>query len=138
MKSLLFSLVFSSAFAHEIKNAEYVRNYDADTITVNIPDLPDLFGRNLGIRVKGIDSPELSGKKPCERELALLGKRYVRERIMASNSMILKHPTRGKYFRVVAFVELDGQDLGEELLDKNLAVPYGIKMTTWCDMLPSK
>ncbi len=42
---------------------------------------------------------------------------------------------RGKYFRIVARVVADGQDLSEMLIEKQLAVPYGggTKTKEWCE-----
>ncbi|MEC7218784.1 MAG: hypothetical protein VXW29_00075 [SAR324 cluster bacterium] len=42
---------------------QYVRAYDADTITVNSKDLPPVFDEELGIRVAGIDTPEIRGRR---------------------------------------------------------------------------
>ena len=41
---------------------EYVRNYDGDTITVNIPNTPPIIGIKMPIRISGIDTPEIKGK----------------------------------------------------------------------------
>ena len=38
-----------------------MRNYDGDIITVDSPDWPDIVGDNIGIRIAGIDTPELRG-----------------------------------------------------------------------------
>jgi endonuclease YncB( thermonuclease family) len=39
---------------------------------------------------------------------------------------------RGKYFRIVADVYVDGSDLGQELIEKGLAKPYhGEKKPKW-------
>ena len=36
---------------------KYVRNYDGDTITFNIPNLHPLFGKSISVRVRGINAP---------------------------------------------------------------------------------
>ena len=50
--------------------AEYVRNYDGDTVTVDLVDLRDIdldgtyapLWDNIGIRVAGVDTPEIRGR----------------------------------------------------------------------------
>ena len=45
--------------------------YDGDTFRVNIDSLPPLVGKNIPIRLKGVDTPEIQGKCQYERNLAL-------------------------------------------------------------------
>ena len=45
--------------------------YDGDTFRVNIDSLPPLVGKNIPIRLKGVDTPEIQGKCQYERDLAL-------------------------------------------------------------------
>jgi len=40
---------------------EIVSVYDGDTFTVNIKSWPKIVGDHIGIRVNGIDTPELKG-----------------------------------------------------------------------------
>ncbi|MCO4754452.1 MAG: thermonuclease family protein, partial [Bacteriovoracaceae bacterium] len=47
----------------------------------------------------------------------------------------LEEVSRGKYFRMVAKVKVDGQDLSEKLLKNGLAYPYfgkTKKKIDWC------
>ncbi|MFK7823593.1 MAG: thermonuclease family protein [Oligoflexales bacterium] len=103
---------------------EYVRNYDADTITVNIPAIHPLLGNKISIRVAGVDSPELRSKKACEKQLAYEARDYVRDILTKANSIDLKNLERGKYFRIVAEVYIDGVSLANMLLDQGYAYPY--------------
>jgi len=57
-------------------DVEYVRNYDGDTITVNINDVHPLLGDNINIRVRGIDTPEIRGKCQYEKDLAYEAKYF--------------------------------------------------------------
>ena len=46
--------------------------------------------------------------------------------------MKLKNMKRGKYFRIIADVEVDGVDLGSLLIEEGLARPYsGGKRGEW-------
>ena len=50
----------------DYQGAVYVRNYDGDTITFNLPGLHPIISEKISIRVNGIDTPEIKGK--CEKE----------------------------------------------------------------------
>ena len=50
----------------DYEGAVYLRNYDGDTITFNLPGLHPIIGEKISIRVNGIDTPEIQGK--CEKE----------------------------------------------------------------------
>ena len=50
----------------DYEGAIYVRNYDGDTITFNLPGLHPIIGKKINIRVNGIDTPEIKSK--CEKE----------------------------------------------------------------------
>jgi len=58
-------------------NAQYVRNYDGDTVTFNIPNIHPVLGEKVSIRVRGIDTPEIRGKCQKEKDLAYEAKAVV-------------------------------------------------------------
>jgi len=104
---------------------QYVRNYDGDTITVNIPGVHPLLGHEISVRVQGVDAPEIRGARcPEERTLALKAKQFVHDLLTQAHSIVLENVKRGKYFRLVAAVRVDGRDLSTLLLENHLAVPY--------------
>ncbi len=57
------------------------------------------------------------------------------ERLRTAQSITLKNVERGKYFRIVATVDADGQDVSDLLIQEGLAVPYdgGTKGKDWCE-----
>ena len=55
--------------------------YDGDTFRVNIDSLPPIVGKNIRIRVNGIDTPEIRGKCLYEKNLALKARDFVRARL---------------------------------------------------------
>jgi micrococcal nuclease len=66
---LLFLLPPSYSFAKsfgDFEGAVYIRNYDGDTITFNLPSLHPIIGEKISIRVNGIDTPEIRGN--CEKK----------------------------------------------------------------------
>jgi len=133
MKKIIFILIILliPSFAYSdtknyggLYNVEYVRNYDGDTITFNIPNIHPLFGDKISIRVYGIDAPEIRGKCPLEKAKAKRVKTFVRDFLINAKNITLRETQRGKYFRILAKVEADGKDLTETLINNGLAVPY--------------
>lgn len=119
-----------------LRCVEYVRTYDGDTFYVNLPNLPDIFGEEIGIRVKGIDTPEIRTRDICEKAKAYQARDVVKSILSGAKVIHLTNITRGKYFRIVADVDADGQDLVSVLMEKGLAYSYdgGTKPErNWCD-----
>jgi len=107
--------------------------YDGDTFRVNIDSLPPIVGKNIPIRVNGVDTPEIRGKCQYEKNLALKARDFVRSKLANAKEIKLTNLQRGKYFRVVANVLVDGVSLEQELLDNKLAYSYdGGKKLSWC------
>ena len=107
--------------------------YDGDTFRVNIDSLPPIVGKNIPIRVNGVDTPEIRGKCQYEKNLALKARDFVRAKLANAKEIKLTNLQRGKYFRVVANVVVDGVSLEKELLDNELAYSYdGGKKLSWC------
>jgi len=107
--------------------------YDGDTFRVNIDSLPPIVGKNIRIRVNGIDTPEIRGKCQYEKNLALKARDFVRNKLANAKEIKLTNLQRGKYFRVVANVVVDRVSLEQELLDNKLAYEYsGGKKLSWC------
>jgi len=139
MMLLMFSeQSYAEALSHKnygsVTISEVTSIYDGDTFRANIKEYPDLLGYRIGIRVNGIDTPEMRGKCQKEKALARKAKQYSVAKLRAAKSIELKNMKRGKYFRIVADVYVDGHNLGEMLINENLAVPYdgGHKGKDWC------
>ena len=98
--------------------------YDGDTFRVNIDSLPPIVGKNIPIRVNGVDTPEIRGKCQYEKNLALKARDFVRAKLANAKEIKLTNLQRGKYFRVVANVVVDRVSLEQELLDNKLAYEY--------------
>ena len=108
--------------------------YDGDTFRVDIDSLPPIVGKNIPIRLNGVDTPEIKGKCQYEKDLALKARDFVRKKLANAKEIKLTKLQRGKYFRVVAEVMIDGVSLEQELLDNELAYKYtGGKKSSWCD-----
>jgi len=64
--------------------------------------------------------------------LARKAKQYTVQRLREGKQVVLRNMRRGKYFRIVADVYVDGSSLGQELISAGLAKPYdGGKKPKW-------
>ena len=121
----LNSLLISSTFAYEdVKISKVISIYDGDTLRVNIDSFPDIVGKNIRIRIKGIDAPEIKGKCQTEIDLAIMARDYLRNAINQSSQIELRNIERGKYFRIVGELYIDGENISKGLLKEKLAYIY--------------
>lgn len=121
---LIEKLIRAPVSTSNFSGVEYVRNYDGDTMTVNIPGVHPLFGNEIGIRVRGIDTLEIRVKYPFEKQKVKETKTLIEGILNHANKITLHDIEREKYFRIVASVIVDGQNLSDLLLAKKLVVPY--------------
>ncbi len=142
------TMLFLSAALHLTLSAESISNknygsvvvsevtsiYDGDTFRANIKEYPELIGYRIGVRVNGIDTPEMRGKCLKEKKLARAAKQFSVEKLRGAKKIELRNMKRGKYFRIVADVYVDGESLGIMLIEQGLAVVYdgGHKAKDWC------
>jgi micrococcal nuclease len=136
-KLILITILLKPALLHaedlKIKKEQIVKIYDGDTFFINIDNTLDVFGKNLGVRIKGVDTPEIRGKCSQEKFKAILAKEYLKKSLDKANCIILKNLERGKYFRVLADLYIDGENIADKLLSQNLAVKYqGGKKHNFC------
>ena len=61
--------------------SKVINVYDGDTFRVNMDSLPPIVGKNIPIRVNGIDTPEIRGKCQYEKNLALEARDFVRAKL---------------------------------------------------------
>lgn len=117
----------------DVKVSRVTTIYDGDTFTATIDSWPGIAGKNIGIRISGIDTPEMRGKCKREIELARMAKKKTVAIIRSAKVIQLRGMRRDKYFRIDAEVFADGRSIGQALISAGLAVPYhGDKKATWC------
>ena len=117
-----------------VKVSRVISVYDGDTFRVDIDSLPPIVGKNIPITLNGVDTPEIQGKCQYEKDLALKARNFVRSKLANAKVIKLTNLQRGKYFRVVADVMIDGDSLERELLENKLAYKYtGGKKSSWCN-----
>lgn len=105
--------------------SEVTSIYDGDTFRCTIKGYPPIIGERIGIRIAGVDCPEMKDKRQNIKNLARQAKQYTVKRLREGKEIKLVNMRRGKYFRIVADVIIDGKSLSQELIDNGLAKPYG-------------
>ena len=83
---LVIALIFSSSVSAQNTNqssdyivSEIISVYDGDTFRANINELPDIVGKNIAIRILGIDTPEIKGECEKEKTLAIKARDFARK-----------------------------------------------------------
>jgi len=148
MKKFLLIFIFSASsqilFSAQDLEVKYLRNYDGDTFYVEIPDLKRydrrkklaIFWEDISVRIAGIDTPEIRGSKCAkEKKLALKAKKELNNALQSARHIKLKNVQKGKYFRLLADVLVDGESVSKILMKKKLAIAYdgGTKTNPWCN-----
>ena len=135
-KLILFFLTINLLAYEDVtissKNVNSV--YDGDTFKVNIPNYPKIIGKNIPIRINGIDTPEIRSRCKKEKKLAIQAKYILVKFLKSAKTIKLSNIQRGKYFRIVADVYVDDIDIAKVLINNKLAVPYfgKTKIKDWC------
>ena len=141
MKNILIILIlFNSIIAasnaedySDVSVSRIIKVIDGDTFRVDINELPDIIGKNIRIRILGINAPEINGQCAFEKELAIKARDFVQILLNNADLVVLKNLNRGNFFRLLAEVIVDGKNLGELLVANDLAVRYqGKKIVLVC------
>ena len=110
-------------FVPQVRRGKVVSVYDGDTLTLAArhgkQGPPFLFR----VRLAGIDTPELRGGSPAEKEAAIAARDWLRERVLGK-CVTLEEVGLEKYGRLLARVVHKGKDVGSLLLAEGHAVPY--------------
>ena len=116
---------------------KYLKNYDGDTISFDIPNIHPLIGKKVSVRVSGIDTAEVRTSDQCEKVAARSARKLVTNLLKNAKRVDLNNVTRGKYFRIVADVILDGRNLKDILIQNRLAYAYDggkKRKPDWCQL----
>lgn len=109
--------------------------YDGDTLFIDIPDVPPVLGKRIGVRILGMDTPELHSLNACEKRKGLEAKAALVEMLRGAKRVDIIDVKRDKYFRILGTVLIDGRSATQELIRRKLAYPYhGEKKPkrNWC------
>jgi len=103
-------------------HVQFVRAIDGDTVVINIPRLPAIFGHCVSIRLAGIQSPEIRSKDKDTFHRAMKAKQFLQTKCEKAEKITLCNCKRGKYFRIIADLFIDGLCVNSELVRAGLAV----------------
>ena len=107
--------------------------YDGDTFRANIKGYPAVVGENIPIRINAIDTAEIRGKCPREKDLAIKAREFTKSHLANAEVIELRNIKRGKYFRIAADIYIDDQNLGDMLIKAKLAYIYNKRAKkSWC------
>jgi endonuclease YncB( thermonuclease family) len=103
---------------------EIVSIYDGDTFKIDLAGVHPLFGDDVSVRLFGVDTPEMRGSEDRVKVLAGKARNLTEQALMGAEKIELKNPQRGKYFRIIADVYVDGKSLAELLMKAGLGKAY--------------
>lgn len=109
------------------------RVYDGDTFYCHIKGHNPIDNKPVGIRIRGIDTPEMKGTEGKIHQKAQKAKEIVAEELKNARTIHLYNVNlKDKYGRVLATVFCDQRDLAKILLEQKLAKKYdGGKKEVW-------
>lgn len=115
--------------------SKVLRVNDGDTFYCNIDSWPKVVGENIGIRIGRIDTPEKHSLDSGVRLLAQRACDLTTKELGNAKVITLRCMKRGKYFRIIADVYVDGKSLAVILLRAGLAKSYdGGVRPNWEDL----
>lgn len=103
---------------------DIVNVYDGDTVHVNIKDWPDIVGKNIGIRVIGIDAPEMHDTNPIIKAKAIESREFLKNLLSKSKKIELKNIGRDKYFRLLGELWTDDNNVADIMIKNGYAKEY--------------
>ena len=121
---LIQSALITANYKDEIKDFTIVKVRDGDTFVINIENVPDVFGKEIAVRIRGIDTPELNDSREEIRKISIQAKEELEKLLTSGEKVILYNLGRDKYFRLLASVKVDNVDIAEYLIKKGLAKSY--------------
>lgn len=137
----LFALIcysYSAEYNDTITNFTVIKVRDGDTFVINIENIPDVFGKEIAVRIRGIDTPELNDKREEIKAIAIKAKEELEKLLLNSNAESGQKPNitlynlgRDKYFRLLASVKVDNVDVAEYMIKKGLAKSYDGGKKVW-------
>jgi len=130
---LFLSIVSIQAKTYEdkITNFTIIKVRDGDTFVIKINDTYDVFGEEIAVRIRGIDTPELKDEREEIRKIAELAKEELENLFKNAKTIELYNLGRDKNFRLLASVKVDGVDVAKYMIKKGLAKEYDGGKKVW-------
>ena len=128
---VLFCYSYSAEYYDTITNFTIIKVRDGDTFVINIENVPDVFGKEIAVRIRGIDTPELNDKREEIKSIAIKAKEELEKLLSNAKNITLYNLGRDKYFRLLASVKVDNVDVAEYMIKKGLAKEYDGGKKVW-------
>jgi endonuclease YncB( thermonuclease family) len=92
-----------------------------------------VIGGSERIRLPNIDAPETGDRARCaaEREAGAAATAFVRAAV-AGKPVVLRRIGLDRYGRTLAYVRVDGRDLGDAVIAAGLARRWSGRRHAWC------
>ena len=133
--NLIVDYSFQSQQSEPIQSAQIVEVVDGDTVDITSK------GEEDTVRILGIDTPEVysqntpseffientSENRRCLREMGEKASNFAKGKLANQSVKVVqdsKSDKRGAYGRLLAYIEYNNTDLGEELLERGYARVY--------------
>ena len=71
---IIFCYSYSAEYSDTITDFTIIKVRDGDTFMIDIPNIPDVFGKNIAVRIRGIDTPELNDSREEIRKISIQAK----------------------------------------------------------------
>lgn len=130
----LFALIcysYSAEYSDNITNFTIIKVRDGDTFVINIENVPDVFGKEIAVRIRGIDTPELNDKREEIKSIAIKAKEELEKLLLNAKKITLYNLGRDKYFRLLASVKVGNVDVADYLIKRGLAKKYDGGKKVW-------
>lgn len=133
LTAIFVEIICLNAYAKEKKKEEvysfndvkYISTYDGDTFFAYVPSLHPIFGKRLGIRILGIDTPEIRSTNKYEKKLGYTARNYTKKILSTGGKIKLSECVNGSFSRIVCKVKNDlTEDLGADLIRLDYAEIY--------------
>ncbi|TXJ36228.1 thermonuclease family protein [Brachyspira aalborgi] len=121
---LIQATLITANYKDEIKDFTIIKVIDGDTFVINIENVPDVFSKEIAVRIRGIDTPELNDSREEIRKISIQAKEELEKLLTSGEKVILYNLGRDKYFRLLASVRVGNVDIAEYLIKKGLAKSY--------------
>lgn len=105
-----------------------IKVYDGDTITVasTVPGLHESPMYKFSVRLNGIDTPEIRGKSSEEKDMAILARDALRDKIYGKD-IRLENIKLEKYGRLLCDIYLGAESINGWMLNERYALEYNGK-----------
>ena len=121
---LIQATLITANYKDEIKDFTIIKVIDGDTFIINIENVPDVFGKEIAVRIRGIDTPELNDSREEIRKISIQAKEELEKLLTSGEKVILYNLGRDKYFRLLASVKVGDVDVAEYMINRGLAKSY--------------